>query len=206
MKEIVLVGGGGHCRACIDVIEQQGLYQIAGIVDRAEKKGQEVLGYAVFAADADLPLLATQYRYFLITVGQIKSSTRRRELFETILTNGGALPSIVSPLAYVSKHARIGAGTIVMHHALINAGAVVGDNCIVNSKSLVEHDVSIGNHCHMATGSVVNGGVVVGDESFVGSGSVIREGIVVGKRCIIGCHAVLQKSVQNETVFTAKSI
>ena len=38
MKEkIILIGGGGHCRACIDVIEQEGRFTIAGIVDVPEK-------------------------------------------------------------------------------------------------------------------------------------------------------------------------
>lgn len=34
---------------------------------------------------------------------------------------GGKLPVIISPLAYVSKHAGIEEGTIVMHYALENA-------------------------------------------------------------------------------------
>ena len=39
MKEkIILIGGGGHCRGlCIDVIEQDGRFDIAGIVDVPEK-------------------------------------------------------------------------------------------------------------------------------------------------------------------------
>jgi len=32
-KELILIGGGGHCTACIDVIEQEGRFAIAGIVD-----------------------------------------------------------------------------------------------------------------------------------------------------------------------------
>jgi len=44
-------------------------------------------------------------------------------LFEQIKKLGGRLPVVVSPLAYISKHAKIGAGTIIMHYALINAGA-----------------------------------------------------------------------------------
>ena len=32
--EIILLGGGGHCRSCIDVIEQAGDFNIAGIVDK----------------------------------------------------------------------------------------------------------------------------------------------------------------------------
>jgi hypothetical protein len=44
--KIILVGGGGHCHSCIDVIEQEGKFEIAGIVD-AIKGGEKVLGYPV---------------------------------------------------------------------------------------------------------------------------------------------------------------
>ena len=35
--KIILIGGGGHCKSCIDVIEQEGRFTIAGIVDMPEK-------------------------------------------------------------------------------------------------------------------------------------------------------------------------
>ena len=45
MKEtILLVGGGGHCKSCIDVIEQEGRFRSAGIVDVPKKLGQKVIG------------------------------------------------------------------------------------------------------------------------------------------------------------------
>jgi FlaA1/EpsC-like NDP-sugar epimerase len=72
-QHIILVGGGGHCKSCIDVIEQQGEYQIAGIVDLPEKLHQKILGYEVIATDEDLPRLADEYGNFLITLGQIKT-------------------------------------------------------------------------------------------------------------------------------------
>ena len=54
MKEkIILVGGGGHCKSCIDVIEQEGAYQIAGVVDVPEKLHQKILGYEIIATDDD---------------------------------------------------------------------------------------------------------------------------------------------------------
>ena len=34
MNKIVLVGGGGHARSCIDVIEMENKFSIAGIVDK----------------------------------------------------------------------------------------------------------------------------------------------------------------------------
>ena len=195
MKDLVLLGGGGHCRACIDVIEQQGGYRIAGIVDLPERRGQSVLSYPIFAEDSDLPALLRNYRFFLVTVGQIKSCERRKQLFEVIRSGGGEPVTIVSPRAYVSRHARLGQGTIIMHHALINAGASIGDNCIINSKALIEHDAAVGNHCHVSTGVLLNGGVVVENECFVGSGSVVREQVRLGMGSTIGCAVTVKQSV-----------
>ncbi len=53
-NSILLIGGGGHCKYCIDVIKQGGKYQIAGVVDLPEKQGQSVLGYAVLGTGEDL--------------------------------------------------------------------------------------------------------------------------------------------------------
>ena len=49
MKEkIILIGGGGHCRACIDVIEQEGRFTIAGIVDVPEKIAAQSIGVSSY--------------------------------------------------------------------------------------------------------------------------------------------------------------
>jgi FlaA1/EpsC-like NDP-sugar epimerase len=34
MKKIILIGGGGHSKSCIDVIENENKYKIVGIVDK----------------------------------------------------------------------------------------------------------------------------------------------------------------------------
>lgn len=47
------------------------------------------------------------------------------------------IATAISPRAYISKHASIEIGTIVMHDALINAYAEIGKNRIVNSKALL---------------------------------------------------------------------
>ena len=178
-NKLYLIGGGGHCKSCIDVIEQENKYAIAGIIDVAEKKGQKLLGYPISASDEDIPDLARQFQ-FLITLGQIKSAEKRMRLYAELKKNNAALPTIVSPRAYVSLHAEIGQGAIIMHGATINAGARVGNNCIINSHALIEHDASISDHCHIATGAIINGGVRVGEQCFVGSRTMTREYISIG--------------------------
>jgi sugar O-acyltransferase (sialic acid O-acetyltransferase NeuD family) len=195
MKEkIILIGGGGHCKSCIDVIEQEGRFTIAGIVDVPEKKHDNVLGYPVNGSDADLAELIKTFPNVLITLGQIKSPTRRIELFNDLMQMGACFPVIKSPLAYVSPHAQVAEGTIVMHHALINAGARIGRNCIINTKALVEHDAVIEDHCHISTGAVVNGGVKIGRGSFFGSGAISKEYTSIPANSFIKANSLYRES------------
>ena len=186
MTPILLIGGGGHCRSCIDVIEAEGKYKIAGIVNQPGGNTDPVLGYEVLGDDGDLPELFKKYTIALITVGQIKSADLRVKLFQQLRSLGFELATIISPRAYVSKNACLGVGTIVMHDALVNTEARIGNNCILNTKSLVEHDAIVEDHCHISTGSIVNGGTVIREKTFVGSNTITKEYITVGKNSVIG--------------------
>lgn len=178
MKEkILLIGGGGHCKAVIDVIELEDKYIIGGIIDKKELIGKTVLGYEIIGCDDDLEELFNHYKYAIVTVGQIKSNSTRVKLFNLLKNIGYCLPVIKSPLAYVSKHSTIDEGTIIMHHALINANVNIGKNSIINSKALVEHDCIIEDNCHISTASVLNGGVKVKEGTFFGSNATCKDGL-----------------------------
>ncbi len=183
---ILLLGAGGHARASIDVIEQEGRFQIAGLIGTRDEVGMRVSDYEVLGTEDDLPALLARYATALVVVGQIKSPAVRIRLFEAALKCRAAMPAIVSPRAYVSPRATIGDGTLVLHGAVVNAGARVGRNCIVNTKSLIEHDAAVGDHCHVATTAVINGGAAVGARCFIGSGAHIRQGVAIGDDCIVG--------------------
>ena len=185
-ESILIVGAGGHARACIDVIEQEGSFVVKGLVGLPHEVGSRVFDYPVLGTDEDLPMLLREYPNALVAVGQIKTPESRIRLFDLVQQNGCALPVIVSPHAYVSSHAKLDAGTIVMHGGVINAGVVVGKNCIINSQSLVEHDVVIADHCHIATAAIINSGVRIGIGTFIGSNSSVRQSINIGERCLIG--------------------
>jgi sugar O-acyltransferase (sialic acid O-acetyltransferase NeuD family) len=182
---IILIGAGGHCRSCIDVIEMEGRFTVAGVVDRPDSGIVSVLGYPVLGVDSDLSNLRKQYAFALVAVGQIKSPTVRIQLFERLKSLGFELPIIQSSRAYVSKHAKVGAGTIVMHDALINTGASVGENCIINSKALIEHDAIVGSHCHISTGAIVNGEVSIGARTFFGSHAVSVHGVSIPEESFV---------------------
>ena len=193
---LILIGGGGHCKSCIDVIEQENKFLIAGIVD-INRFISELLGYPLLRNDDDLAKLKLNYDYALITIGQIKTPAIRIRLLDYAKSLGFKLPAIISPRAYVSKHARIGNGTIIMHDALINAGVIVGDNCIINTKSLIEHDAVIENNCHISTGAIINGGAIIKQGSFVGSNAATKESIKTNEKDFIKAGSLF-KGYANE--------
>lgn len=196
MKEpLILVGGGGHCRACIDVIELDGRYEIAGIVDLEANIGTEVLGYRVIACDEDLEKLTKIYKNFFISLGHLNSNVLRKKIARKLESLDITFPTIISPRAYVAKGVKLGLGTIVMHDVMLNSGATIGDHCIINSKALVEHDATVGNDSHISTAAVLNGGVRVGKNCFVGSGSVLKQYITISDSVNLGAAALVLNDI-----------
>lgn len=192
MEEIILIGGGGHCRSVIDVIEQEGRFKIDGIIDKPELLGNRSLNYEIIGNDDDLKKLVKQYKYALITVGQIMSADLRVKLFTLAKEAGFIFPTVISPRAYVSKYATIDEGTVVMHDALINAAATVGKNCIINSKAIIEHDVTVYDNCHISTGAIINGAAQIGQGSFVGSSATTKEAIFIKENSFIKAGSIVK--------------
>ena len=198
MRKIILIGAGGHCKSCIDVIEKEKKYKIVGVIDN-NKKGF-FLNYKILGNDANLNKFKNITQYALITVGQIKDYSIRAKLFKNSINNNFVMPTILSPLSSVSRYSLIKEGTIVMHRCIVNAHSEIGKNCIINTGAIIEHDVFIGNNCHISTGVIINGGVKIGDNTFIGSGTVIKNKISIGSNCIIGMKKNIKKNVKDNKV------
>jgi len=200
-RKIILIGGGGHCKACIDVIEQTAAFEICGVLDRSDLVGTRVLGYSIIGTDDDITSYRDQGYAFLVTVGQIKTPAVRMQLFRQLKACKAELPYVISPSAYVSPHAKIGEGTIVMHQAVINADVRIGENCIINTGAAVDHESVIGDHTHLSTFSVTNGNCSIGDQVFVGSHATIANGIRIERCSVVGAGAVIIKNIDHSGTY-----
>ena len=202
MNKLVLIGGGGHCISCIDIIEETGEYQIVGILDTPEHVGEKILEYEVVGTDNDIEKYQKQGCQFCITVGQVSSGeTLRKKIFQQLEKLDVVLPVIISPAAMVSRHADLGKGTIVLSGARINAGVRIGSNCIINSQSLIEHGAFIGNHSHISTGAIINGDCSVFEKCFIGSGVILKHGITLANGCTIGMGAIVTKNITEPGIY-----
>lgn len=185
MKNLLLIGCGGHSRSLIDLIETTVHWKIYGLVGLPEQVGTNVFGYTVLCSDQELPAMVDDCPLAVLAIGQLPDPSLRVHLAQYLDKIGFKSPVLISPYAVVSRHAQIGHGTVVGHGAIVNAGAVIGDHCIINSHALIEHDSQIGNHTHVSTGALINGGVTVGPRSFIGSGAMIRDGLSIPSSTVI---------------------
>lgn len=193
MLNLILVGGGGHCKSTIEAIESQPeSFNIKGILD--SNIGETVSGYSVIGSDELIPQL-TKENAFVITVGSIKSTKIREKIATNIKACNGCFPIIKASTSIVSKRSIIGEGTVILHNATINADVVIGEQCIINTAANIEHDCKIGDFVHVSTGAMINGGCQIGNRCFVGSNSTIAQGITVCDDVVIGAGSVVIKDI-----------
>lgn len=199
-RPLILIGGGGHCKSVIEVVESAG-YEIKGILDMPDEVGKEVLpGHKVIGTDDEIPQYVEECD-FVITVGFIKNPALRIKLYNKVKAAGGRLATIIASTAHVSKYAELGEGTVIMHHAFVNAGAKIGDNCIINTFVNIEHDAEVGNQCHISTGTMVNGECKIGENCFIGSQSVCANCIEIASDIIVGAGSVVRKSLRMKGIY-----
>tara|TARA_R100000935_G_scaffold9585_5_gene19442 strand:+ start:10076 stop:10678 length:603 start_codon:yes stop_codon:yes gene_type:complete len=195
-RGLILIGGGGHCKSVIDIIELENKYIIIGILDKNIPLGNTVLGYRVIGEDKDIERFSQNINIdFLITIGQIKTVNLRISINKILTDNKCRLATVISPRAYVSSNAVIKKGSVIHHDALINAEAEIGENCIINTKALIEHGVKIGDFCHISTGVVVNGDSKIGDKCFIGSNATISNSITIKKNIIVSAGKFIKYSI-----------
>jgi sugar O-acyltransferase (sialic acid O-acetyltransferase NeuD family) len=186
MKEIALIGGGGHAKVIIEIIEESGDRVIT--VNDTDISITEINGYKV---SDEMPGAETAT---LISIG----SNRIRKRIALEIKNHFA--TAVHPKANLSSRCRIGEGTVVMAGATINSDATIGNHCIINTNASVDHDCVIGDFVHLAPGVSIAGTVSVGEGTLVGIGSSVIPGIQIGKWVTIGAGTVIIKDVPDYAV------
>lgn len=199
-KNLILIGGGGHCKSVIDVAESAG-YTILGILDTAENIGKKVLNYTIFGTDEDIKD-HIEKAMFLVTVGQIKDADLRIKLHQKVFSAGGRLATVIANTAHISAYSKIGEGTVIMHQAVVNADAKVGMGCIINTFANIEHDAVVEDFCHISTGAMVNGSCTVGKGTFLGSQAVMVNGVSITEGCVIAAGAMVRKNIIIKGVYS----
>jgi len=195
-QQVILIGAGGHAKACLEIISSKPGINLLGYLDFEPSAQLEKLGIPYLGPD-EMAIEHIQKAKFINCIGHIGASNLREKINLLYESWGATFEQFVSSSAFVSKFAQIGNGTIVMHHATVQADAKIGQHCVVNDHALIEHDCQIGNNVHISTGALVNGNVHIGNNCFIGSGAVIKNGISIGDNVVVGMGSIVIKSIES---------
>ncbi len=188
---LVLVGGGGHARVLVELINMAGIFEVEAVLDPGLAPGTLVSGARVAGGDGLLPWLFSRgVRNACVAVGSVKDNARRASIYRMLKEAGFSLPGLAHPKAIVSESAALGEGAQVMAAAVVQAGSSIGANSIVNTSATVEHDCRIGANVHISPGSVVCGGCEIADGAFVGAGATVIQGVRIGESAVVAAGAV----------------
>ena len=196
MDSIVIIGSSGHAKVIIDIVEQEGRYKIAGLLDRNRKAGEQILGYPVLGQEEDLPRLMANHsiRGAIVAIGdnfvRSKVVDRLREVCPQL-----PFVSAIHPKASVARDVFIGEGTVIMAGVIVNPCCAIGPFCILNTNASLDHDSVMKDFSSIAPRVTTGGNCEIGDYAAVGIGAVLSHGVHIGKHVVIGASATVLKNI-----------
>jgi acetyltransferase EpsM len=182
MRDLIIIGAGGHAKVIFDIATAQG-FNVLGFLDDNPKSTKlfelerlgEVKDCLKFCNDAE----------FVIAIGNNEIRKRISEEYPL------RYATLIHPSAVISPKATIGEGTVVMPVCVVNSPAKIGRHCIINTAAVVEHDNIIGDFTHLSPRSALCGTVKVGEMCHIGSGAVVIHNKTICDKCIIGAGATV---------------
>lgn len=188
MEKLLLVGAGGFGRVVLE--HAQAHYDCAFLDDG---KASIVDDVPVIGKTSDMEKFFPEYKLLLVTIG---NNALREKFYAKAADIGYTFPNIIHPTAYISSHAHIGCGCVILNNAVVQNNAKCGDGCILSPGVELHHDSIIGAYCLIYTNSVVRSLTSVGDRVWVGSNTTISTGSTVQSDEIIADGKVVIDLVQ----------
>ncbi|RMH72105.1 MAG: acetyltransferase [Gemmatimonadetes bacterium] len=190
MPRILVIGGGGHAKVVISLLNKIREYQVVGYVDTVNHG--VILGVPYLGTDDVLPgQFARGTNLATLGIGQLKTAELRRRLRDKAIKIGYVFPAVISPTAIINEDVHIGAGTVVMDGVVVNSGSRIGCFSIVNTRSSIDHDCQVGNFVHVAPGVTLSGGVTIEDDCLIGTGATVIQYKKICSGCVVGAGSVV---------------
>src|SRR5690606_23419481 len=165
MKNLAIVGAGGHGRVIADAAQTGGWEAVEFYDDAWPRLGTR---NGPWALRGDVTLLLERLDEYDGVIVGVGDNRLRATLQQRLLQAGAPLACIIHPTAAISRYASLGAGCAVLARVIVNAGAQIGDGVILNSGCTVEHDCVLEDYVHIGPNAGLGGGVHVGRHSWIG--------------------------------------
>jgi UDP-perosamine 4-acetyltransferase len=184
MRDVVMVGGGGHAMSCLDAADPRALRFVGYVGPQPDDR----LPLTYLGDDSALRELHRPGAAAFVAVGD---NALRQALSQEVRALGFELATLVAETARVSPHASLAPGTAVLHGTHIGPRTTVGTGTVINTATSIDHDCTIEEFAHLAPGTHLAGGVRIGAGAFAGLGVSVIPDVQVGPWAVMGAGAVV---------------
>ncbi|MDM5190874.1 acetyltransferase [Bacillus sp. DX4.1] len=188
MKQIALIGQGGHAKVITDMIHANTGYQIVAVFDDKYENLSRKQGVC-YGPISSIKKVIEEIGFKLVIA--IGNNAVRKRIVQQLGLEDESYETIIHPTAVVSQSASVGVGTVIMPNAVINADTVVESHVIVNTAAVIEHDNHIGDFAHISPNATLTGTVFVNEGTQVGAGAIVIPNRKIGEWSIIGAGATV---------------
>lgn len=196
MKNIIVIGDGGHSKIVQHLIKQLKNYQLIEIWDDKFQTDEYIDSVRYRPLTKNLDEKRTDALFF-IAIGH---NAAREKIVHALAKNQNTFTSLIHPTAIVESPNQIGVGSLIMARAIVQLNAHVGNHVIVNSGAIIEHDTELSDFSHIGPGSVLTGGCKIGQGTLVGANSTFIPLVTVGENAKIGAGSVVTKDIPAASV------
>ncbi|WP_299791182.1 acetyltransferase [uncultured Shewanella sp.] len=199
--KVYVIGSSGHAKVVIDAIEAEADYEVGGLIDDFKPAGETALGYPVIGKLEHIAKLVQQTESekpvnLFIAVGDNYNRSLIADKIDAMALKVNYI-HIQHPKASISKHAKIGPGSIIMANASVGPETQIGTHVIINHNASVDHECTLGHFSSVSPGAVLCGNVQLGEQSAIGAGATVIEKVVIGNNSVIGAGSVVIKAIKD---------
>jgi sugar O-acyltransferase (sialic acid O-acetyltransferase NeuD family) len=123
------------------------------------------------------------------------ATTTREQYLEPLISAGFQFAALVHPSAWVSQHARLGAGVFIGVGCIVASYTSVGNHVRVNRGAIIGHHAQIADFVTIQPGANIAGRTRVGRGAYLAMSSVILDGKQIGQGAVVGAGAVVTRDV-----------
>lgn len=188
MNRLVIIGASGHGKVIADIAIKNGYDNIVFLDD--DKHIKMCAGFPVIGGTCEAEKIEGDK---IVAIGNAEIREKIQSGIETV--------TLIHPNAVISRHVRIGKGSVVMAGTVINSDVTIGDGCIINTGASVDHDCKIGQYTHISVGAHVAGTCEIGSNVWIGAGAIVSNNIKICDNCMIGAGAVVVGNINKEGTY-----
>lgn len=196
MKNIYIIGAGGHAKVVADIILKRkellnDSIDLVGFLD--DNLTENIFNIPVLGKVEKInELKKDKNNYFVIAIGNNKVREKiTRDYNCQYIT-------LIHPKSIIGNEVKIDTGTVVMAGVVVNSYSRIGKHSIINTGSIIEHDNEIEDFVHISPKVSLAGNIQIGKNTWVGIGSIVIQGIKIGKETIIGAGSVVVKNINDK--------